>query len=92
MRIGYSSVAEGIKGNINCLSGSVLSAGIKTVDIEAENLFLLFIVWASYKFRCCIILLIQELINLLDRYSLYSNLITYKVVLYILSISHKLSK
>lgn len=77
----YLLVAGDIKGNMIYLSGSILSVGIGTVDIEAENLFLLFITWADHKLCYCIILLMRKLIGLSNRCSLCGNLVTYRVIL-----------
>jgi hypothetical protein len=69
------------------LSGSILFIDIGIVGVEAKNLFLLFITRASHELRYYIIILIQELVSLLDRYSLSSNLVTYKATSILLSLS-----
>jgi len=69
------------------LSSSVLSINIGIVGVEAKNLFLLFITRASYELRYYIIILIRELVGLLDRYNLSSNLVTYKTTSILLSLS-----
>ena len=88
----HSSVAGGVKGNMICLSGGVLSADAGTVGVEAENLFSSFIARAGYELRCCVVILMRELVGLSDRCSLCGNLVAYEAVSRGSSTSHKLGK
>jgi hypothetical protein len=46
-----------------CLSGGVPSADVRTVGVEAENLFSSFIAPAGDELRCCVALLMRELVG-----------------------------
>jgi hypothetical protein len=63
-------LATGVKGNRICLSGGVLLADAGTVGVEAKNLFSLFIARPGGELRCCVVLLMRELVGLSDGYQI----------------------
>ena len=72
---------EASKVNKICLSSGVLSADTGTADVEADNLFSLFIVRSVISFVVVLHLLVPKPIGLSDGCNLCGNLVAYGSVL-----------